>query len=100
MLLAAREQGEEDPRMLHNFIEFLYLYGHFVSCFHLKLSLADFLVRLAKTLRKKMKSLSHPQLTRSRLSFFRAHPTLLTNPKASSCTVVSLHSNLMNALHS
>jgi proton-coupled amino acid transporter len=31
LMLAAREQGQEDPRMLHNFIEFLYLYGHFVS---------------------------------------------------------------------
>ncbi|KAH7342119.1 transmembrane amino acid transporter protein-domain-containing protein [Rhizoctonia solani] len=31
MVLAAREQGQEDPRMLHNFIEFLYLYGHFAG---------------------------------------------------------------------
>ncbi|KAG8744133.1 neutral amino acid transporter [Ceratobasidium sp. 414] len=31
VLLAAREQGQEDPRMLHNFIEFLYLYGHFAG---------------------------------------------------------------------
>lgn len=30
-MLAAREQGQEHPRMLHNFIEFLYLYGHFAG---------------------------------------------------------------------
>ncbi|QRW03863.1 Transmembrane amino acid transporter protein [Ceratobasidium sp. AG-Ba] len=27
LMMNAREQGQEDPRMLHNFIEFLYLYG-------------------------------------------------------------------------
>ncbi|KAJ1307182.1 hypothetical protein OPQ81_001298 [Rhizoctonia solani] len=31
VMLAAREQGQEHPRMLHNFIEFLYLYGHFAG---------------------------------------------------------------------
>ncbi|CUA71442.1 Vacuolar amino acid transporter 3 [Schizosaccharomyces pombe 972h-] [Rhizoctonia solani] len=31
VMLAAREQGQENPRMLHNFIEFLYLYGHFAG---------------------------------------------------------------------
>ena len=31
LMLAAREQGQDDPRMLHNFIEFLYLYGHFAG---------------------------------------------------------------------
>ncbi|QRV74960.1 Transmembrane amino acid transporter protein [Ceratobasidium sp. AG-Ba] len=31
LMMNAREQGQEDPRMLHNFIEFLYLYGHFAG---------------------------------------------------------------------
>lgn len=28
----ANEQGTEEPPMLNNFIEFLYIFGHFVSC--------------------------------------------------------------------
>ncbi|GAB1527211.1 hypothetical protein RhiTH_010386 [Rhizoctonia solani] len=31
VMMAAREQGQDHPRMLHNFIEFLYLYGHFAG---------------------------------------------------------------------
>lgn len=31
VLLRANEQGEEHPPVLRNFIEFLYLFGHFVS---------------------------------------------------------------------
>lgn len=31
VILRAHEQGEEQPRIPRNFIEFLYLFGHFVS---------------------------------------------------------------------
>lgn len=30
MLLRANEQGVEDPRILNNFIDFLFIFGHFV----------------------------------------------------------------------
>ena len=29
--MKARQQGQEEPQMLRNFIEFLYIFGHFVS---------------------------------------------------------------------
>lgn len=32
MLLRADEAGTERPAVLNNFIDFLFLYGHFVSC--------------------------------------------------------------------
>jgi proton-coupled amino acid transporter len=31
LLMRAHEQGEEDPQMVSSFIEFLYLFGHFVN---------------------------------------------------------------------
>ena len=31
VLLRANEQGVEEPRILNNFIDFLYIFGHFVS---------------------------------------------------------------------
>ena len=33
LLLKASEQGVEQPEMLSNFVDFLYLFGHFVSIF-------------------------------------------------------------------
>jgi len=30
--LRAEEQGTEEPQMVNNFIDFLLLFGHFVSC--------------------------------------------------------------------
>jgi proton-coupled amino acid transporter len=31
VLLRATEQGVEEPRILNNFIDFLFIFGHFVS---------------------------------------------------------------------
>lgn len=31
VLLRANEQGTEEPRILNNFIDFLFIFGHFVS---------------------------------------------------------------------
>jgi hypothetical protein len=31
--MRATERGEEEPHMLNNFIEFLYIFGHFVCPF-------------------------------------------------------------------
>lgn len=35
MKLRANEQGVDEPPMLNNFIDFLTLFGHFVSFYHL-----------------------------------------------------------------
>lgn len=31
--MKAKQNGEEEPQMLRNFIEFLYIFGHFVRAF-------------------------------------------------------------------
>ena len=36
LAMKATQNGEEEPRMLRNFIEFLYIFGHFVRIrFHI-----------------------------------------------------------------
>jgi len=56
VLLRANEQGTEEPRMSNNFIDFLFIFGHFV-----RLSLVSVVtvlkieLRRARTLRKTMK---------------------------------------------
>lgn len=63
LLMRAREQGEEQPEMASSFIEFLYLFGHFVnvtvfiSCVVSNPWLTR-LVKIWKKSKKKMKRLS------------------------------------------
>lgn len=47
VILRANEQGEEEPRMLNNFIDFLLLFGHFV-CFLLESLLPERVVYLVE----------------------------------------------------
>jgi proton-coupled amino acid transporter len=58
LLMRAHEQGEEQPEMVSSFIEFLYLFGHFVNTFSpvfLCVLSNEWLLRPAKIWRKSKK---------------------------------------------
>ena len=42
VMLRANERGVDDPPMLRNFVEFLYLFGHFVRIFLLQFTRLTF----------------------------------------------------------
>jgi hypothetical protein len=52
VLMRANEQGAEEPRILNNFIDFLYIFGHFVSRSLLAWMVLTFTYRREKTWRK------------------------------------------------
>lgn len=61
LLMRAHEQGEEDPQMVSSFIEFLYLFGHFVSIILLVFrvlsnSLFSRLVKIWRKSKRRMKN--------------------------------------------
>lgn len=53
MLLRANEQGVEEPQILHNFIDFLFIFGHFVRLSFVSVFIVlKSALRRARTLRK------------------------------------------------